>query len=1403
MTDSLTKVNETASCRSGHWYCMPTYMWVTVALCLFLSCTTFVTSAQEEPEFEELSVFFQVQNIGAIEIPAVIRDQEVLLPVSELFTFLKIKNTLSSEMDSVSGFFLSPDAPYLIDRTKNSISFQGKNYQLKNTDFIRTETNLYLLSRFFGEIFGLDCKYNPRALAVNLTTQLELPVMREMRLEQMRQNINRLKGDAKSDSTIRLSRKAFNFGMADWSVISTQNFTIGQNSNVSNGSEYSRKQIDTRINLALGAVVAGGEANILLNYDTNEPFSEKQQSYYWRLVNNNNILVKQTTLGKIATGATSSIYNPVVGVRLTNTPTTYRRSFGTYPLSDYTNPGWMVELYVNNVLVDYKKADASGFFNFQVPLVYGNSSVKLKFYGPWGEERFREQQINVPFNFLPPGEVEYTLNAGMVEDGKQSIFSRGEVHYGLSRAITLGSGVEFLSSVVSGPIMPFLSMATRPFSNVLLSAEYTYGVRGKGMFSIQLPKNSQLELNYIKYQPGQKAVNYNYLEERKATLTLPIKGRNISMFNRFTYGQILLPGTGYSTAEWLISGAIYGISTNLSNYAMFTNSTKPYIYSNLSMSFRLPRGIMLLPQAQYEFSNKELISVKAGLEKYLFRNGFVSLSYENNFKSKVHSAQFGFRYDLPFAQTGYTARQTNDQTTIMEMARGSLIFDPKTNYIGANSKVNVGRGGIVFAPFLDLNCNNRRDNGEPRADGLDIRINGGTSTYSEKDTTVRVTDLEPYTSYLVELDANSFDNVAWKIRNKVLKIVVDPNSFKLVNIPVAVVGEVSGIVYKENGDEQDGLGRIIINIFNSKSQLSGKTLSEPDGYYSYLGLAPGVYDVSVDSVQLRKLHLQATPIKQSITILKSQDGDIVEGIDFTLKSTRSEVIDTLDNDSKNPPSDLTIPVQPQTVSTQNVQPSQAIASQNIPQKQVIPNPSIPVQQQAVSSQNAQPSQAIASQNIPQKQVIPNPIIPVQQQVIPKPDISLNQTTPNQNIPPKQDVSNPAIPVPQQVIPKADISLNQTTTNQNIPPKKVVSNPTIPVQQQVIAKPDISLNQATAKQNIPPKQINTHPILQPQRIIEDQNKGRQMGQTFLQVGAFKGINNARRLSDMLGKTMNYPIELVHEDGWYKVRFGAFSDSRSADLCRTEILANGIISADQIKEINLQGSFTSANNQVKPIASTSANEQVIQADPILPAKVVVPVIPPATESAGIAAPIVEAPATIKIAKSEKYLQKHYFVQVGAFAIPKNATRMKKNIAPLVAYAVEIVFRDQLYKVRFGPFETQVELNNCIRQVVQSGIMTRELMKIYYEEIGATPLVDQPHVMTGFHIQVGAFKDKINATKFYHKMSGEYAFPALIAEEDGYYKVRFGPFKSLSETKKYSKELEKNRVDCFIRNNTVNYF
>ena len=131
------------------------------------------------------------------------------------------------------------------------------------------------------------------ALSVTVNSKLELPLIREMRQEEMRRNLTRLKGEVKADTTIGRSYPLFKFGMADWSAIATEEI---------NG------KAETRLNLTLGSMIAGGEATASINYNSTDPFTEKQQYYLWRYVNNDFKPLRQVMAGKIATHAISSIY---------------------------------------------------------------------------------------------------------------------------------------------------------------------------------------------------------------------------------------------------------------------------------------------------------------------------------------------------------------------------------------------------------------------------------------------------------------------------------------------------------------------------------------------------------------------------------------------------------------------------------------------------------------------------------------------------------------------------------------------------------------------------------------------------------------------------------------------------------------------------------------------------------------------------------------------------------------------------------------------------------------------------------------------------------------------------------------------------------------------------------------
>lgn len=823
--------------------------------------------SQDIPQYDEIAVFLEIPGVGGGEINALIKKEELYLPVIDLFDFLKIRNVPSSALEEISGFFPNPDAKYLIDRLKNQITYQDKVFDLGEGELIRTESNLYLRSLYFGKIFGLECKFNFRALTVNITSKLELPLIREMKQEEMRRNIARLKGEIKADTVVGRTYPLFRFGMADWAAVSSQEI---------NGKS------DIRLNLALGSMLAGGETTAYLYYNSTEKFSEKLQYYLWRYVNNDFAPLRQILAGKIQTNSISSIYNPVIGVQLTNTPSTYRRSFGTYTLSDKTEPGWIVELYVNNVLVDYVKADASGFFTFQIPLVYGNSNVKLKFFGPWGEERTREQNIIIPYNFLPEKTLEYTLSAGIVEDTLKSRFSRASINYGATRNFTVGGGAEYLSSVSSRPFMPYLNASVRITNNLLLSGEYALGVRARGTLSFRLPSNLQLDLNYTWYEKDQKAIFYNYREERKAALSMPFKIGKLNAFQRFSINQIILPSSKYTAAEWLISSSVFGVNTNLTTYGLFIGNVKPYFYSNLALSLRLPAGFILMPQIQYGYTENKLFSAKARLEKQVFKQGFFNLSYEQNFQNDLTLAEAGLRYDFSFAQAGAAIRRFNSKTSFHEYARGSIINDRKTRYLGSDNRPNVGRGGITILPFLDLNSNGKKDPGEPKAYGLNVHTNGGRIEKIDRDTTLRIFGLEPYTSCFIELDPNSFENLSWRLNKLTYNIAVDPNILKLVEIPVNIAGEANGSVYLETDGEKRGLDRVVVSFYDWNHNPVGKTLTEDNGYYSYFGLISGRYNVRIDTAQLRKLGMTSKPEIQEFSIKAGIDGDLVSGLDFIL-----------------------------------------------------------------------------------------------------------------------------------------------------------------------------------------------------------------------------------------------------------------------------------------------------------------------------------------------------------------------------------------------------------------------------------------------------------------------------------------------------------------------------------------
>jgi hypothetical protein len=822
--------------------------------------------------YDEVSITLDVPRIGNTEVSALVTDQEIFLSVKDVFDKLKINTSFQTSYDSLEGYIVNPKDVFLIDKVNNTITYTNSVTHLKEYELVSTETGLFLKAPYFGKIFGIDCAFNFRNLSVVVSIKADLPLLREMQQELLRKNLKRLKEEKKPDTTIRRKFSLLKLGMADWMVTATQGKDI---------ADY------TRASMALGGIVAGGEADFYTNYGSNNGFDARQQYFKWRYVNNEHSALRQVTIGRISLPVISTLQGPLTGIQLSNTPTTYRRSFGSYTISNTTKPGWIVELYVDNVLLNYTKADASGFFTFEVPMMYGNSLVKLRFYGPSGEESSQEQMVSVPFNFLPQQQFEYNFSAGNILAEQKSRFSRANFSYGLSRSITLGGGMEYLSSKSNGYPFPFFNASMRLGTNTIVSAEQAQGVRTKGTLNYRTVRNLQLQLNYTKYQKGQNAVITPFIEERSVILSFPSRAKSFNSFTRLTYQHFLLPEGESTNAELLISASLNKINSNFTTRAVSYPSSMD-VYSEFSITCRLPLNVRFTPLIQYEYTGKKISKIKAEVEKTFFNNGAINLTYENNAIIKSNLFGLGIRLNVSAVTSAFSAVHNGNTTTMVESAGGSFIYDRATKLKDFSKNLSVGRAALSVLAFLDLNNNGVRDPKEPAVPGLKFSINGGRVVQVEEGRTSRVLDLEAYRRYFLEVDSRSFDNVSWQIKNKTIAVETDPNHVKIIEVPVSVVSEASGYVYIKTPAAVKGLSRMIVNFYRGDTLLIGRTLSEQDGFFSFMGLTPGSYLAQLDSAQLHQLQFKAVPGSLSFTIANSEEGVIADGFQFTVISYENQ-----------------------------------------------------------------------------------------------------------------------------------------------------------------------------------------------------------------------------------------------------------------------------------------------------------------------------------------------------------------------------------------------------------------------------------------------------------------------------------------------------------------------------------
>ncbi len=825
--------------------------------------------SEESPTYtyDEIPAQLMIEGNSYSDLDIIFTNNGLLfINVENLFHTILIPCVMNIETDNLEGTFLREDNHYSINYNKKQIRI-GDNIYPGEGKMIKDMGMIYIESSLLAETFGINLVFNYRSLVVILKSDFELPITKQKRLEKLRRNLSKLKGEFAADTVVSRKYHLFKPGTIDWFISSTQ-----ASNSLTRGN----------VRIGLGSELLYGEATMAIDYSSKFGFDKRRFHYLWRWVDNNQKIIKQAQIGKVTTQSIAFVSTPIIGAVVRNSPTTIRKAKGYYTISDYTEPNWTVELFINNILIDYTKADASGMYFFKVPNVYGFTTIKLKFYGPMGEERTEERTVNIPYTFMPEKEFEYCITAGVLQDSISSKYSIAEVNYGVNRMLTVGGGVEYLSSITDRPYIPFLKTSIQPYSKLTLIGQYAHGVSAKGIVNFYFLKSASIILDYTKYVKDQKATQFRYEQERRILVSIPYRYKKISGFSKLDLAQYVYKTFIYNQTSILLSAYYKQFSVNTTTQFNWAKENPAYILTTTSLSWRLRRGYIVRPSTRYDHTKGSLISYKLELEKKSGKAYFI-VSYERNLSLSDNLFTAGFKYDLSFARTNVTSMQSKNISTITESAQGSITFGSGNKKVITNKNSSVSKGGISFYPFLDINNNGIFDEGEKMVKIDAIRVFGGKPIFNDKDSIIRVPNLNAFISYNIEFNDNDLDNIAWRFKHNFYSVLVDPNQYKHVDIPIVAVGEVLGMAYINENNSLKGLGRITIEFYKKgNNKIFAKTLSESDGYINYLGFPPGDYIAKVDSLQLNKLNFIAEPAQVNFTIKPIEDGDIVENIIFIL-----------------------------------------------------------------------------------------------------------------------------------------------------------------------------------------------------------------------------------------------------------------------------------------------------------------------------------------------------------------------------------------------------------------------------------------------------------------------------------------------------------------------------------------
>jgi hypothetical protein len=865
---------------------------------LVLNLAPLESYAQQEPDGEAL-LLFSYPSVGQVYVNAVFFDNIAYLPLNEVLSMLYIPSERNDSGKGLKGAYPFKNNNWEIDPIKGKITIQGKTEVLPADKYYFGEFDLYVHPEYLFRIFGLDFSINIYSLSMSLSSEYPLPVDERQKRESLRKKLKQQSTDpADAPLLYDRERKLAAPGMLDYNVNMNKNQS-GQNLGML---------------LSAGMELLGGDFQGVFNGSLQQNnLSGAFSNLRWRYVlpgglrPDDNAALTSISVGQINTSGSLGATR-LLGVGLTNNPVIPRFKLDVFVIDGYTEPDSEVELLIGGQLVDFIRADEVGYYRFNAPITFGTIRLGIRIYTPKGEVIVEDRQLQIPFSFVPKGFTTYNIQAGLPELGLDSlgreVVGHMDVAYGLSNAMTIRAGVDHGSFFGPQTTYGFMGLSARVLQQYLVNVDLYPNRYYQATGSVFYANNASLNVQFTEYTPGSQFNFQGQIRDANINFFYPFKILGKFSGIRFSGERFWMSEGGRNSFQTDFNTQIGRVVARI-NYRgrinreiIFDNGDLPgsnpfsqgLLTSSLTYTLkRLPsipifvRGMFIRGQMRYDTDLGSPQSYSILLSQTVFKYGRFTFGYDRDLIQKRGQLQVGLLYDFNALRLSSLFSAKNSGYTAQQSISGSIGLDPIGNFLPSN-RDQVTRSGVSVRMFVDSNDNGIYDEGEEIVPAKAIRLDRSGNMLLGSDGILRITQLQSYWKYKLDVDVNALPNPNLAPKLKSFVFVAEPNRFRLIDIPLYQTGLIDGLVLLQKEGQQVAVGGLRLLLEKEGNDGEDKEIIRTfsDGSFYAFGLLPGKYNLSIDPQQLEFMGVEASPAFIDFEVRALAEGDFIENLTFEL-----------------------------------------------------------------------------------------------------------------------------------------------------------------------------------------------------------------------------------------------------------------------------------------------------------------------------------------------------------------------------------------------------------------------------------------------------------------------------------------------------------------------------------------